>query len=170
MNASEPPVWSIRKATTQDRESVDDLQSRVKRPPRSDSVINEYFVAMTERGIVGCAAVRKQEKRGYLYGLAVDKSWRKKGIGHALTQTRLDWLRDQDVASAFVMSMFWNIRFFRKHGFTLTNKGVTAELKQLHNDFSDSWSSRSALLVVHLSSSSAISDTRGKNEQGNARA
>jgi len=124
---------------------------RVSRPLRSDSVITEYFVAVSAQGIVGCAAVRKQDNLGYLYGLAVDKSWRRKGIGHTLTQKRLDWLRAQDVALAFVMSMFWNVRFFKKHGFSLTNKGTKLELKGLHNDFSDCWSTRSSLLVVDLS-------------------
>jgi N-acetylglutamate synthase-like GNAT family acetyltransferase len=141
---------------------------RVNRPCRSDSVISEYFIEESEQGIVGCAAVRKQDNRGYLYGLAVDKSWRRKGIGHTLTQKRLDWLGAQGVALAFVMSMFWNVRFFKKHGFSLTNKATTAELKGLHNDFSDNWSSRSALLVVDLSSSVlGVSGTRGKNEHQN---
>ena len=164
------PAWSIRRATARDHEGVVELQKRLNRPSRSNSVIREYFLAINEQRIVGCAAVRKSGNRGYLYGLAVDKPWRRRGVGHALTQKRLDWLRGQNVVSAFVMAMFWNVRFFKKHGFIVTKKGAMTELKQLHSDFKDSWSTRSALLVADLSLSSlAVSGTRGKNEQWNIR-
>lgn len=144
------PAWSIRRATAQDRECIHELQERLSRPLRSDSVTSEYFVAVSGCQIVGCAAVRKRGNVGYLYGLVVDKSWRRQGIGHALTQTRLDWLRNQNVASAFVMAMFWNIRFFRKHRFVLTNRRNVAELESLHSDFADSWSRKSALLFIDM--------------------
>src|SRR5271165_6383179 len=102
--------WSIRRAITEDAKAVNELQERVNRPSRSSSLICEYFVAVSEQEIVGCAAVRKRGTLGYLYGLAVDKSWRRNGIGHALTQKRLDWLWHQSVSAVFVMAMFWNIR------------------------------------------------------------
>jgi N-acetylglutamate synthase-like GNAT family acetyltransferase len=95
---------------------------------------------------MGCAAVRKDGEVGYLYGLAVDKAWRRQGIGHALTQERLDWLRNEAAKSAYVLAMFWNVRFFKKHGFELTDRSLARELGQLHGDFSQSWSARSALL------------------------
>jgi len=148
---SRQATWLIRRATADDKEGVDELQRRMNRPSRSNSVISEYFVAVSKHAIVGCAAVRKRGNLGYLYGLVVDKSWRRKGIGHALTQQRLEWLCDQNVASVFVMAMFWNIKFFKKHGFILAGKGNVRGLEQLHGDFSDSWSVRSALLIVNLS-------------------
>ena len=107
-------TWLIRRATADDRKSVDDLQKRLHRPLRSDSAIQEYFLAVSAQKIVGCAAVRKRNNLGYLYSLLVDKPWRRRGIGHALTQRRLDWLRDEKVFSVFVMAMFWSIKFFRK--------------------------------------------------------
>ncbi len=144
--------WSIRRATADDRNGIAQLQKRLHRPSRSDSAILEYFVAESDGKIVGCAAVRKRNGLGYLYGLVVDKPWRRKGVGHAMTQKRLDWLRDENVLSVFVMAMFWNIRFFKKHGFTLANKEKSHGLTQLHSDFSDHWSNRSALLFLALSS------------------
>jgi N-acetylglutamate synthase-like GNAT family acetyltransferase len=150
MSKTEMPVWSIRRATTQDRQYITELQERLNRPLRSDSVTCEYFVAVNGRQIVGCAAVRKRGNVGYLYGLAVDKPWRRQGIGHALTQTRLEWLRNEQVRSAFVMAMFWNIRFFRKHGFILTKRRTMGAVQSLHSDFSDAWSRRSALLFLDL--------------------
>jgi N-acetylglutamate synthase-like GNAT family acetyltransferase len=149
---SEPghPSWSIRKATSSDLDAVTDIQKRTNRPARSDSVVSEYFVAVSGLRIVGCAAVRKRAKIGYLYGLAVDKAWRRQGIGHALTCVRLNWLCTQRATSALVLAMFWNVKFFKKHGFILTNKSTFARLERLHRDFSDRWSTRSALLVLDL--------------------
>lgn len=145
-------TWSIRRARAADCKSVQDLQNRLHRPLRSDSTIQDYFLAIEGHKIVGCAAVRKRNDLGYLYGLVVDKPARRRGIGHALTQRRLDWLRQENVFSVFVMAMFWNIKFFKKHGFTLTNKRKVDGLAQLHCDFRDAWSSRSALLFLRLPS------------------
>src|SRR5579863_5198384 len=147
------PTWFVRRAVENDTKEVEDLQKRTHRPQRSDSEILEYFVAISDHKIVGCAAVRERNKLGYLYGLVVDKPWRKKGIGHALTQERLDWLRGTKASSAFVMSMFWNIKFFEKHGFTVANKKKNLGLQQVHKEFTDAWSNRSCVMAVELSSS-----------------
>jgi N-acetylglutamate synthase-like GNAT family acetyltransferase len=152
MDRGKNPTWSIRRATTGDREGIAELQERLHRPSRTDSATLEYFVAECDHKIVGCAAVRKQNRLGYLYGLVVDKPWRRKGLGHSLTQKRLDWLRDEDTLSVYVLAMFWNIKFFKKHGFTLANKGKAHGLAELHSDFDDRWSSRSALLFLGFSS------------------
>jgi N-acetylglutamate synthase-like GNAT family acetyltransferase len=111
-------------------------------------VVSEYFVAVSGGQTVGCAGVRRRNGTGYLYGLAVDKPWRKQGIGHALTGARLDWLREQRAQLVYVLAMFWNVPFFRKHGFTVADKKSAPDLKWLHNDFSDSWSKRSTLLSI----------------------
>jgi N-acetylglutamate synthase-like GNAT family acetyltransferase len=145
-------TWAIRSANANDRRGIIQLQKRLHRPARSDSVIVEYFVAESEGNIIGCAAVRKRNSLGYLYGLVVDKPWRRKGVGHALTQQRLDWLRNEDVLSVFVLAMFWNIKFFKRHRFTLADKEKSRGLAPLHRDFTDPWSNRSALLFLGLPS------------------
>ena len=145
--------WSIRRATAAEHKTVTDLQLRLNRPCRSDSPIDEYFVAVGEQGIVGCGAVRRRGSLGYLYGLVVEKAWRRRGIGHALTQARLDWLQQENATSVFVLAMFWNIKFFRKHGFTLINKRESTRLSMLHRDFDDTWSNRSSLLFLGMSCS-----------------
>lgn len=152
MDGATSAIWTIRRATARDRTDIVQLQERLHRPARSDSSILEYFVAECEGKIIGCAAVRKRNSFGYLYGLVVDKPWRRKGVGHALTQQRLDWLRDENVRSVFVLSMFWNVKFFKKHCFTLTDKEKSRVLSGLHRDFVDPWSSRSALLLLELPS------------------
>src|SRR5437868_2258298 len=84
--------WLIRRATEDDLQAIVRFHEVQHRPPRSDSITLEYFIAESLGNIVGCAAVRARGQFGYLYGLAVDKAWRRQGIGHSLTQHRLDWL------------------------------------------------------------------------------
>jgi len=140
------PNWKITRASDAAAAAILALQKALNRPSREDSLTSEYFVATTAETVIGCAAVRKNGDVGYLYGLAVDKAWRRRGIGHALTQERLDWLRSEAANSAYVLAMFWNVRFFKKHGFELIDRSLARELGQLHGDFSQSWSARSALL------------------------
>ena len=141
--------FKIRHASYGDWSAILALHHSMNRPVRTDSVASEYFVAITD-SIVGCGAARKKGNIGYLYGLAVDKLWRRQGIGHTLTQRRLDWLGGQGVTSVFVFAMFWNVRFFRKHGFELASKSLLPTLQDLHGDFSQRWSTRSALLSCNL--------------------
>src|ERR1051326_4789461 len=117
-----PNGWRVRRATEEDSAAIARFHEVLRRPARSDSIASEYFIAESLERIIGCAAVRAGGHWGYLYGLAVDKAWRRRGIGHSLTQRRLDWLRGRDVESAFVFAMFWNIRFFKRHGFKLANR------------------------------------------------
>lgn len=151
MGMSTWPAWAIREADAKDQEFINGFQERLNRPSRSDSVPSEYFVAVSGDQIVGCAAVRKRRNIGYLYGLAVDKGWRRQGIGHALTHARLEWLRAQGAECAFVMAMFWNVRFFQKHSFSLVSRGVRGSLSWLHGDFTDQWTNKSALLSIPIS-------------------
>ena len=161
-------AWSIRRATATDCKSIAELQARLHRPLRSDSATLEYFVAECDHKIVGCAAARKRNKLGYLYGLVVDEPWRRKGVGHALTQKCLDWLLEEKVLSVFALAMFWNIRFFKKHGFTVSNKDKVHELAQLHSDFDDRWSNRSTLLALRPSSRALPAQAAGReNGQSN---
>jgi N-acetylglutamate synthase-like GNAT family acetyltransferase len=125
------------------------------RPKRSDSVTSEYFIAESAEGIVACAAVRASGQFGYLYGLAVEKGWRRQGIGHELTHRRLDWLCEVRVELAFVFAMFWNVRFFKRHGFKLADRKRLLDLVSLHEDFTEEWNSRSALLEANLLSGSS---------------
>ncbi len=142
--------WTIRRATDADSGAIKCFHQLLNRPQRSDSIASEYFLAERTGNIVGCAAVRTQGPLGYLYGLAVTKSCRRGGIGHALTSRRLDWLRETEAESAFVLAMFWNIGFFRQHGFELANSHLKRDLQSLHQDFIEKWSIRSVLLVADL--------------------
>lgn len=150
MKQTSPIKWNIRRATEADSEAIVDFQERLRRPKRFDSVTTEYLIAEDSGKIVGCSAARAREKSGYVYGLVVDKPWRRRGIGHTLVKENLARLRAEGSNSAFVLVMFWNIRFFKKHGFELADRLKKRELGSLHQDFTDTWSARSVLLVTDL--------------------
>jgi N-acetylglutamate synthase-like GNAT family acetyltransferase len=146
--------WEIRRGTDEDAEIITRFHRNQNRPNRSDSVASEYFIAEVSGDIVGCAAARLTNGVGYFYGLAVDKAWRRRGIGHDLTRYALDCLRTTGAKSAFTLVMFWNIRFFKRHGFELADRRTKQVLNGLHRDFTDKWSVRSVLLVIDFKKSS----------------
>lgn len=141
-------VWRIRKARAADWSAILHLQSSQNRPMRRDSKASEYFVVFVDKELVGSAAVRCNCGIGYLYGLVVAKPWRRKGIGHALTDACLGHLRRTGVKGVLALAMFWNIRFFRKHGFSVVRRNSFPSLNAVHGDFSEEWCRRSTLLYV----------------------
>jgi N-acetylglutamate synthase-like GNAT family acetyltransferase len=143
-------IWEIRTATLRDWPEILRLQRTGNRPRRTRSSPPEYIVAMVADEMVGCIGARCADRIGYIYGLVVGKNWRRKGIGHFLTQTCIDGLRKAGVTEVFVLSMFWNIRFFKKHGFALVQRSSFSHLVTVHDDFSQKWGSRSALLYLAL--------------------
>lgn len=150
MRKAKQAEWTIRRATQADSKRISSFQRLLNRPQRSESIASEYFLAEVDGEIIGCAAVRSREGTGYLYGLVVSKQWRRHGVGHALTHCRLDWLCERAAVKAFVLAMFWNIRFFKRHGFELADRRMKPSLANLHQDFVDKWSLHSVLLMVDL--------------------
>lgn len=142
--------FRIRKAHKRDRLGIARLHSSHNRPIRRDSSISDYFVALASEELVGTSAVRFNADIGYLYGLVVARQWRKQGIGHALMYACLDHLRKARVRRVLALVMFWNIRFFRKHGFTLVKRTSVPAAVDIHDDFTQDWSRHSALLCADL--------------------
>jgi N-acetylglutamate synthase-like GNAT family acetyltransferase len=154
-----PNALVIRRANRRDFVKISRLNTLTKRPQRTDTRFLEYFVAEISADIVGCAALRCRRDLAYLYGLTVHPRWRRKGIGHSLTSHRLEAARAQEVNIAYVLAMFWNVKFFERHGFRLTGKGCAAQLQWLHLDFDDKWCRHSALLALTFEDLAA--STRG---------
>lgn len=112
----------IRRAVRSDVPEIRELYSASGRPSRPVLRVTEYYVAVIGTRIAGCAAVRRVQYGGYLYGLAVHPDFRRRGIGSALTRLRLRKLRQEGGAGAIVLAMFWNVRFFRRLGFKLIKR------------------------------------------------
>lgn len=112
----------IRKARSGDRATIRQLYLGIKSPHARRIAIDEYFVALSEKNIIGCAAIRRIQNGGYLYGRAVVKEWRCQGIGTALLAERLQSLRHEGMRTAVGLVMFWNISVFRKMGFRIIRR------------------------------------------------
>jgi N-acetylglutamate synthase-like GNAT family acetyltransferase len=140
----------IRKARSWDREEIRRLYLSINSPHGLRININDYFVALVDGKIVGCAAIRRVRNGGYLYGRAVMKQWRRRGIGTALIARRLEWLRDHGVKTAASIVMFWNLSPFRKLGFrTMPRVDVPLHYKKLA-DFRNPRNRHCARLWIEL--------------------
>jgi N-acetylglutamate synthase-like GNAT family acetyltransferase len=144
----------IRKAQRLDWQRIDRLHGSHNRPIRADSRVSDYFVAVVSQELVGTSAVCFKADTGYLYGLVVARQWRKQGVGRALLEACLDRLRKARVRRVLALVMFWNLRFFRKHGFALAKRSSIPAAVEIHDDFSQDWSRHSALLCADLAGDS----------------
>jgi N-acetylglutamate synthase-like GNAT family acetyltransferase len=142
--------FRIRKARKHDWRGIAQLHCSQNRPIRRDSSVSDYFVALASEELIGTSAVRFKADTGYLYGLVVERQWRKQGIGHALICACLNHLREARVRRVLALVMFWNIRFFRKHGFTVIERTSVPAAAGIHGDFCQEWSRRSTLLCADI--------------------
>ena len=77
------------------------------------------FVCVKDRKIVGTVLCGHDSRRGYIYHLAVDKIFRKQGIGKALMAQSLERLRKQGVTKCHLFLYNDNesaIQFYEKTG------------------------------------------------------
>jgi N-acetylglutamate synthase-like GNAT family acetyltransferase len=141
-------LWRLSRARERDWSAIVALQSAEHRPRHEDSTVSEYFVAKVGDELVGCVAGRYVGDIGYLYGLVVGKSWRRHGIGHALTAKCLSHLQTCNASQVLALAMFWNVRFFKQHKFIVVKRSTFPGLIELHRDFDEAWGRHSALLCV----------------------
>jgi N-acetylglutamate synthase-like GNAT family acetyltransferase len=140
----------IRAAKRSDVREIRSLYRLTGRPRRRAVRCAEYFVSVEDGRIVGCAGVRQIGDDGYLYGLAVDPTYRRRGIGSALTVARLRRVSDNGGTIAVVLAMFWNVRFFKRLGFKLTRRDGLRRPFRRAADLSDPLYRRSAVLSHDL--------------------
>jgi N-acetylglutamate synthase-like GNAT family acetyltransferase len=146
--SNERKLWRLSRACKQDWPAIVALQLAEHRPRHEDSRASDYVVAKVGDELVGCVAGRYSAGTGYLYGLVVGKKWRRHGIGHALTAECLSHLKTRSANRVFALSMFWNLRFFRRHSFVVVKRSEFPDLIDLHGDFREPWGRRSALICV----------------------
>jgi N-acetylglutamate synthase-like GNAT family acetyltransferase len=140
----------IRPAGRSDVREIRDLYRLTGRPRRGAVRCAEYFVAVKDRRVVGCAAVRPAGDGGYLYGLAVHPDYRRKRIGSALTVARLRRVRQDGGTVAIVLAMFWNMRFFKRLGFKLVRRDLLPPTLRRIADLRNPIYRRSAVLSHDL--------------------
>jgi len=121
------------------------IYQSLNRPNRAIHV-SEYLVAENRSGVVGCAAVRPFSGGGYLYGLAVERSCQRLGVGSRLTAARIERVRDSGDDLAIVMAMFWNVGFFRRLGFSSIRRDDVPPAAKRLSDFRNPVYKHSAIL------------------------
>ena len=87
----------------------------------------EDFVFITDGDqIVACAALRqyKDEKKGEIYALAVNKEYHNTGVSSQLMEKLMKKAFDLDLIGIFALSKYGG-RFFLRHGFV---EGVISDL------------------------------------------
>ena len=140
----------IRPAEKSDVPGIRELYRLTGRPRRAVVRWGEYFVAIEDRRLVGCAAVRPVGEGGYLYGLAVHADYRRRRTGSALTVARLRRVRQHGGKVAIVLAMFWNVRFFKRLGFKLIRRDDLPHAYRRVADVRDPLYRRSAVLSHDL--------------------
>jgi N-acetylglutamate synthase-like GNAT family acetyltransferase len=140
----------IRPAEKSDVPWIRELYRSTGRPRRGVVRCAEYFVAIEDRRLVGCAAVRAVADGGYLYGLAVHSDYRRRRIGSALTVARLRRVRRGGGKLAIVLAMFWNVRFFKRLGFKLVRRDLLPRTYRRVADLRNPLYRRSAVLSHDL--------------------
>jgi len=141
---------AIHSACSSDREQILNLYACTGRPLRAHLDLSEYFVALVEGRVVGCAGIHRFDSGGYFFGLTVDRAYRRRGIGAALTRTAIDGVHSSGAAFVIALAMFWNVRFFQKLGFHLAPRHDLPKAVQELADFQDPTYRRSAVLFQDL--------------------
>lgn len=126
------------------------IHAGLNRPARDEYVAQEFLIAWHEGEAVGCAGIAIHADGGYFYGLAVVRSRQRQGIGSLLMVARLDRLREYDADYAVALAMFWNSRFFRKHGFAPLKRSLLPASALWHRDISNPTWNRSAVMFKSL--------------------
>jgi N-acetylglutamate synthase-like GNAT family acetyltransferase len=140
----------IRRAAVKDLEIIGYIQCQLNRPPRSECNPEEYIIACYGDEAVGCAATSLYAEGAYFYGLAVMREWQRKGIGSLLMHARFSALDTQYTSYAVALVMFWNSRFFRKHGFIPVKRNGLPGSAFHHSDLTNPAYSRSATMLRRI--------------------
>ena len=140
----------IRIGTEQDTELIRSIHLELKRPSRDRYLAGEYLIAWLEGVAIGCAATSVFGEGGYFYGLAVRRTWQRKGIGGELMEARIEALRALRAEYAVALAMFWNSRFFRNHGFQPVKRQILPASALHHSDLRNPALRRSAVMLKWL--------------------
>jgi N-acetylglutamate synthase-like GNAT family acetyltransferase len=110
----------------------------------------EFLIAVYDGVVVACAGTARNQEGAYFYGLAVRRSFQRKGIGSLLMAARLDSLAGSRSRYAFALVMFWNSRFFRKFGFGPVKRRDLPASALTNSDLANAGFKRSSVMFKAL--------------------
>lgn len=145
--SDEAPSFSLRPALPADVPAIATLvgpyaQRRIllaKELVAYYEAIQEFLVAVDDAGeVIGCGALHVMwQDLGEVRTLAVESSWRGRGVGHALLTALVDRAMALGLSRLFCLT--FEVTFFRRHGFAPiagipVDGDVYAELLRSHDD------------------------------------
>ena len=81
-----------------------------------------HFAAINKKTIVGVGRTRIINKKGKIERIAIDKKFRKKGIGFGITKFIIAFLRKKGVKNMYLHSQWSKKGFYKKIGFKQVGK------------------------------------------------
>src|SRR5262245_19639973 len=85
-----------------------------------------FFVAVSAGSIVGCGGFERCGRASILHSIVVDKKARRRGVGRRLVAAIIG-CRSSGVQVVALMTMFWNVNFFRRVGFRTVSRRALPE-------------------------------------------
>lgn len=94
-----------------------------------------FLVALSDEKTIGCVAVEMYETEGLLRSLAVEKSFRGKGIGQKLVAQAEKWSRENGIKNLYLLTTT-AADFFPKMGWGKTERALVSENIASSSEFS----------------------------------
>jgi amino-acid N-acetyltransferase len=129
-----PEMRNIRiaKADTRNTRSIRLLLSAAGIPIEGTLRRRECWVAIIDGRVIGCSRIEVVGDCGLLRSVAVEKGWRHKGVGSRLVNKSLLQIRSTGRTRIALVTMFWNVNFFRRFGFrTVSRKELDPTLQKV---------------------------------------
>ena len=105
---------------------VDDGKLLKRSYEQLNESLEDFVLVTNDDQIVACAALRhyKDERKGEIYALAVNKEYHNTGISSQLMEKLMKRASDLDLIGIFALSKYGG-RFFLRHGFV---EGLISDL------------------------------------------
>ena len=109
-----------------------------------------YWIAEWNGEVVGCCSLVHVDTVAIFHSLAVKKAYRHKGIGSELMEFRLLEAQVTGDEFAVLMTMFWNVNFYRKLRFETTSRKFLPTVLRNHPMIFDAAFRRSTPMIRDL--------------------
>jgi N-acetylglutamate synthase-like GNAT family acetyltransferase len=120
----------VRRFRAADRRNVERLLRAAHIAADDYGEMNGIIVAIQDGSLVGCSGLEICDSDAILHSVVVEKALRRRGVGTRLVRECLRSARRRQVLIVALMTMFWNVNFFRQLGFrTLSRRDLPETLR-----------------------------------------
>lgn len=127
---------SIVRAEVEDYQQIINLLTKSKLPTKGvEEILQCTYVAKDGEKIIGCAAIEMYNSSALLRSVAVDNSYRGKGVGLELTKQSIDLSLSNNIKEVFLLTETAE-NYFTKHGFNKISRSEAPIEIQQSEEFS----------------------------------